>query len=141
MADASERIEVAYVGVVVTLGIAAGVAAYFGLTFGYTETIMVSALLFGLIESPRLQQENEAVRILLMSLVILDGVLYVQFRNPSIISEVALTVLVLLFFGSVATTIGSEARSSGTIAKARTHAERNAPYYMFMGGLAALSVI
>ena len=139
----ARKAEAAYTSLIIVGALFIGlVSVVYGAGIPNTEVIMVAALLFGIIEVPRIRGVGEFVKLFLMLGNTGLAILYVYSVDPGVVGNAAIFALILLFGSTlIVALVQQNSSDSARIASAKLAVEEHAPYYAVIGGSALLTLV
>lgn len=113
----------------------------------YTRDFMVGAILFGIVEVPRIERENPGWKFLLMGQVTAIAILLIHLENPKLLAGASSTALVMLFISSALITLIVGENSviddtpDGGMLSRITPGKSDLPYFAVAGFVAIIMVV
>lgn len=139
----ARKAEAAYTALIIVGAFFIGlVSVVYGANFESAEIVLVSALLFGIIEVPRIRGTGEFVKLFLMLGNTGLAILYVYSVDPGVVGNAAIFALILLFGSTlIVALVQQNSSDSARISSAKLAVEEHAPYYAVIGGSALLTLV
>lgn len=137
----AENREAAFAFAVLLFGALSGLTLLFGfadLSDTFVQKALLASVIFGIIEVPRLEEVNLFTRLMMVTMMVGELVLFIRMLLPQMMMDVSIGALGLLF---LATMVNVSAQKENKAGDARQAVVKNAPYLGIGVGMGVLSIL